>query len=37
MSNERFADGIEQEFYWPVDAEHEHAGQFKGMARILEE
>ena len=32
MSNGRFADGTEQQFYWPTDAGHEHAGHFKGMA-----
>jgi len=37
MSNGRFADGREQEFYWPADADHEFAGKFKGMARILDE
>jgi hypothetical protein len=37
MSNGRFADSTEQEFYWPVNSGHELARQFKGMAQILEE
>jgi hypothetical protein len=37
MLNGRFADGTEQEFYWSADADHPHAGKFKGMAVILEE
>jgi hypothetical protein len=37
MSNGRFADGTEQEFYWPVNSGHELARQFKGMVQILEE
>jgi len=35
MVNGRFKDGTEQLFYYPEG--HEHAGQFKGMAKILEE
>ena len=37
MSNGRFSDGTEQEFYWPKDCGTPLAGQFKGMVRILEE
>jgi hypothetical protein len=35
MANSKFKDGTEQPFYYPED--HELAGQFKGMAKILEE
>jgi hypothetical protein len=35
MSNGKFSDGSEQQFYFP--AGHEHQGLFKGMAIILEE
>lgn len=35
MDNGRFHDGTEQEFYYGEG--HERAGQFKGMAKILEE
>lgn len=37
MSNGKFSDGTEQEFYWPENADNRLAGQFKGMVRILEE
>jgi len=37
MSNGRFADGHEQEFYYPDDPNHPHARQFKGVAVILQE
>ena len=37
MSNGRFADGQEQQFYWPADCGNKLAGQFKGMVWILEE
>ncbi|KAF9494263.1 hypothetical protein BDN71DRAFT_1483126 [Pleurotus eryngii] len=35
MANGKFADGHEQDFYFPEG--HDHAGQFKGMAAIIEE
>lgn len=35
MENGKFSNGMEQEFYFPEG--HELAGQFKGMAMILEE
>jgi len=35
MANGQFADGTEQEFYFPEG--HERAGVFKGMVVILEE
>lgn len=37
MANGRFADGSEQQFYYPADENHQYAGYFKGMAKILEE
>jgi hypothetical protein len=37
MGNGKFADGTEQAFYWDNSSDHPHAGQFKGMAIILEE
>ena len=36
VTNGKF-NGQEQPFYWPMDANHKLAGQFKGMAQILEE
>ena len=35
MASGKFKDGTEQLFYYPEG--HEHAGKFKGMAKILEE
>ncbi|KAF7768417.1 hypothetical protein Agabi119p4_7660 [Agaricus bisporus var. burnettii] len=35
--NGKFADGTEQEFYYPANANHKYAGYFKGVANILEE
>lgn len=37
MGNGKFADGTEQAFYWASDSDLPHAGEFKGMATILEE
>ena len=37
MSEGKLPNGDEQDFYFPMDSEHEHAGKFKGMAIILEE
>jgi len=36
-TNGKFADGREHEFYYPKDMDGLLAGQFKGMAKILEE
>jgi len=37
IGNSKLPNGEEQAFYYPNDPTHPHAGQFKGMAVILEE